>query len=527
MPTVWLKEWARPRHGASLPWRVKVPDTFREVTSCFPFLKNGPNGTKGGKMEFRRKVMGWCSLVLLGFTFVPMNSSADVNHLRRAVAEIRRIPFNPRPYLLTEEVTGISFQDARADFISTFQRVTFCSPANGKTYAPGNNLTGACTDPDALLVGYLHLQSEPYRPGILITHGGAGPTLNAFTGALVFGTSTPSIAFGFEAPIGLARAFAANGYHVLIFDRQDGLLTVCSRNQADPGTTPGHPCNALPLGFRNDIPQTFAPQTRGSDLGAHGEGNVIAAASFLKNQVGEAVPIGALGGSLSGQILILTAARQHIGGFSPDLDARVQAFLVLSPVASQDHRTGEATVIDPLCFRRRAAGAYSEVDRTVDVITPVPGTGIGLVSPIDISGIQDLLDLTRASDEIKETKDPILILNTLNDDDTTPEEGLAYLSRTARLPNAETLTLIQGGHFNLLWRSDPFFVTKAALEFFKELLAPNNSGVTTNPGFKSPGPNEGDPFLTRLNPLPKSKAANILFRNTTEDLEQLIKANCF
>jgi len=29
MPTVWLKEWARPRHGASLPWRVKVPDTFR------------------------------------------------------------------------------------------------------------------------------------------------------------------------------------------------------------------------------------------------------------------------------------------------------------------------------------------------------------------------------------------------------------------------------------------------------------------------------------------------------------------
>jgi hypothetical protein len=135
---------------------------------------------------------------------------------------LKKIPYNPRPTATdTQDVTGISERDSRNNFLATFTRVTFPAPANGKTFSSSD----PSNQPDVTLVGYLRLQTGSLgipladRPGIILTHGDVGG-----------GTSVST------SLIHMANVFFANGYHVLLFDRRDGLLTRCGYVEDPPGS---------------------------------------------------------------------------------------------------------------------------------------------------------------------------------------------------------------------------------------------------------------------------------------------------
>ena len=51
------------------------------------------------------------------------------------------------------------------------------------------------------------------------------------------------------------------------------------------------------------------------------------------------------------------------------------------------------------------------------------------------------------------------------------------------------------GHFNEIWQSDPYWMDKVVLTYFKKLLANQTVAITDNPGFSSFGSNTTNPFI--------------------------------
>ncbi len=386
----------------------------------------------------------------------------------------KEIPYNPRPVATdTADVTGISEFDSQQLFLNNFVRVTFLGPANGKTFNPANDIT---------LVGYLRIQKDANgnplsdRPGIILTHGGFGQGSSALQGQFLIHMA--NVAFG-------------NGYHVLAFDRRDGLLSRCAYDGAlnpDP-TTRSQPrrvggfsaefCGNLPTDFR--VP-SFTPNSLVSGLGAFGAGDIMAAALFLTDETGTE-NIGVLTGSRGAPAALRAAAMD----FSPVSDALLDALLILSPVSDDNTTQFASSRTTFSCARPLAAQFYSGI----------PGSGIRDFSDPE-GAVEDLFGFLNSVKAIRGVKVPVLIIHTLTDDQTFANGALAYQAQTRKMPLAHTLLMALSGHYHEIWQSDPFWADKVVLTYFKRLLANDSSEIGDDPGFGPVGPNTDNPLIVKL-----------------------------
>lgn len=459
--------------------------------------------------------------LLFGVVFILFTADvycAKIDVLKQAVSEIKSIPYNPT----SKFFTPVDFGALYSDFFSNFERVSFCAPGNGKTYYGNNSLLGQCTDPDIKLVGYLFMQNDPDRPGLVLTHGGGGPTPDIQTGEVYWPSYPRSVTGSDGALVGMAVNLKNNGYHVLAMDRRSGALTSCTKAMA---YTPNHSCSYLTGYAKQDIPEDFVPQTRYDDRNTLAHADLMAGAAFLENMAGKDIPLGGLGGSRGGATMIQTAARQHSWVMGDDLSARIDAFFALSPYPGENY-PGIYYMDGRLCSQVRSAAAYSEVSSGTHILPPVPGSGIGSVSRDDLSGMNDFYRLSEIVDDVKDITDPLLIINSLNDNDVTPEQGFAFHLKSQDVDAVETLTLAQGGHNNLLWRSDPFFMNLAILTFFKNTIGAEYGGVTKDPGLTNLGPNQDNPYWVKL---PKNMPGldNLLYNEPVEVFQDVLINNCF
>jgi hypothetical protein len=397
-----------------------------------------------------------------------------------AIKAVEAVPYNPRPVATnTADVTGISEAQSRLNFLANFTRVLVPAPANGKTFhaSDPNNAS------DITLVGYMRVHNDPgpARPGIILTHGGVG---------------AGSIAQQGQFLIHLANVLFDNGYDVLAVDRRDGLLTRCAYlpGTLNPDAARSQPifvggsaiedCETLNNLFRDP---NFTPSTLVSDFAGFG-GDVLAAAKFLTDQTGTST-IGALGGSRGGLALVRSASIQGSPGtdFPADL---IDAIFVMSPVADDNTIQIASPNTTFSCGRVRAAEFYSAVN----------GSGIQNFAANPVGAAQDFFGLLNGVAAIANVTVPVLIIQTLTDtDDATPINGaLAYQAATAPMKLGQTLLTAGIGHYHEMWQSDPFWIDKIVLAYFKILLAKNNSQIGENPGFASVGPNPNNPLLVDL-----------------------------
>jgi pimeloyl-ACP methyl ester carboxylesterase len=441
--------------------------------------------TKGGNMKSIFLKRGFGTLFVLGLLIFltranDLSAASLSGEFKAAIKAIEDVPYNPRPVATdTADVTGISEAQSRLNFLANFTRVLIPAPANGKTFQASD----ANNAPDITLVGYmrLHAGPDPARPGIMLTHGGAG---------------SGSIAQQGQFLIHIANVLFDNGYDVLAVDRRDGLLSRCAYSPVtlDPDPARSHParvggssiqdCEALNNMFRDP---SFTPNTLVSDFAGLG-GDVLAAAKFLRDQTGTSM-IGALGGSRGGLALIRAAAIQGKPG--TDFPAGlIDAILVMSPVA--DDNTGEIASSSTTfsCSRVRAAEFYSGIN----------GSGIQNFAGNPVGAAEDFFGLLDGVAAIENGKIPALIIQTLTDmDDATPIHGaLAYKAKTAHMKLGHTLFMARIGHYHEMWQSDPYWADKVVLIYFKRLLAKNNSQIGDNPGFSSLGPNDDNPLIVHL-----------------------------
>lgn len=404
--------------------------------------------------------------------------AANFGHIGNFIKTIKiirkDIPYNPRPVATdTADVTGISEFNSQQMFLTNFVRVTFPGPANGKTFDPPTDIT---------LVGYLRMQKDgngnplPDRPGIILTHGGA------FQG---------SIAGQGQFLIHIANVLFANGYHVLAFDRRDGLLSRCAyeagtlnpdptrSQEAFVGGNPVQACDGLDPAFR--VP-SFTPNSLVSGFGAFGAGDLIAAALYLTDQTGTE-NIGVLTGS-RGAIPGLRAAAMDS---SPQGDKLLDALLILSPVSDDNTTQFASSNFFFSCARPLAAQFYSGI----------PGSGIRNFSDPE-GAVEDLFGFLNGPKTIQGVKVPVLIIHTLTDDQTFANGALAYEAQTRKMPQAHTLLMVLSGHYHEIWQSDPFWADKVVLTYFKRLLARKNPALGDDPGFGPFGPNTDNPVVVNL-----------------------------
>ena len=399
----------------------------------------------------------------------------QIGNFIKTIKVIRKdIPYNPQPIATeTADVTGISEDASRQLFLANFVRVTFPGPANGKTFNPASDIT---------LVGYLRIQEDgdgkalPDRPGVILTHGGA------FQG---------SIATQGQFLIHIANVLFANGYHVLAFDRRDGLLSRCAYDNSlnpDPdrsqaafvGAFSAQACGGLPFDFR--LP-SFTPDSLITGFGAFGAGDILAAALFLTDETGTE-KIGVLTGSRGAIAAIRAAAIDD----SPHGDKLLDALLILGPVS--DDNTSQFASSNRIfsCARPLAAQFYSGI----------PGSGIRDFSSDAEGAIEDLFGFLNGVKTLEGVKVPVLIIHTLTDNQTFANGALAYQAQTRKMPLAHNLIMTRVGHFHELWESDPFWAEKVVLTYFKRLLGGNNSAIGDDPGFGPLGPNTDNPLIVNL-----------------------------
>ena len=393
---------------------------------------------------------------------------------KKAIKLIKKeIPYNPRPVATdTADVTGMSEADSRQDFLANFVRVEFPGPANGKTLDPTSDIT---------LVGYLRIQRDaggsplPDRPGIILTHGGFGQGSSALQGQFLIHMA--NVAFG-------------NGYHVLAFDRRDGLLSRCAYDGTlNPDLTRSQRrrvggfsaefCGNLPTDFR--VP-SFTPKSLVSGLGAFGAGDIVAGALFLTDQTGTE-NIGVLTGSRGAHAALRAAAMD----FSPPSDALLDALLIFSPVSDDNTTQFASSRTTFSCLRPLAAQFYSGI----------PGSGIRDFSDPE-GAVEDLFGFLNSVKTIQDVKVPVLIIHTLTDNQTFANGALAYQAMTAKMPLAHTLLMARIGHYHEIWQSDPFWADKVVLTYFKRLLAKDSSEIGDHPGFGPVGPNTDNPLIVNL-----------------------------
>ncbi len=392
---------------------------------------------------------------------------------KNAVRLIKKIPYNPRPIDTdSADVTGISEDTSRDNFLAAFTRFTFSAPANGRTFDAGTDIT---------LVGYRAIQLDPpERPWIILMHGGFGDT---------------SIATQSQFLIHLANVLFANGYNVLAFDRRDGLISRCaykegsldpdpSRSQANfVGLDPILFCDRLPLAFRDP---DFEPNSLPTGFGAFASGDILAAAQYLKDVHG-AQKIGVLTGSAGGISLFRAASIQDDP--ANDFDAGLlDVLLVFSPVA--DDNTIRFTRPDPSpsCFRISAAEVYSGF----------PGSGIGDFVADPVGAVEDLFGLLNGIKNIEGVTIPVLIIHTMTDNILFIEGALAYQAKTRKMKLGKTIIMTRLGHYQDMWQSDPFWADKVVLTYFKRLLAKDIPSIGDGPGFSSLGPNTKNPLIVKL-----------------------------
>jgi hypothetical protein len=431
-----------------------------------------------------------------------------VKRFKQATKEIERIPYNPRPVAAdTADVTGISEDDSRTSFLSTFTRVEFLAPANGRTSASSDPANA----PDITLVGYLQVQKDtggnplPDRPGIILTHGGYGQGSIARQGQFL---------------IHIANVLFDVGYHVLAIDRRDGLLSRCGYSAGDPPQPddgksqprrvdgpPSEFCSELDSAFRDT---TFDPDTLVSGFGSFGAGDILAAAQLLRDETGTDT-IGALSGSRGGLTLIRAATIQD----NPDNDfaaGLLNAILVFSPVADDNTSQLASSNTRFSCVRPRAAEFYSTIN------------GSGLRDFSDPEGaMEDFFRFLNGVEAIQTVKIPILIIQTLTDDQTFINGALAYKAITDKMRHGHTLIMTRVGHYHEMWRSDPFWGDKVVLTYFKRLLANDNAEIGEDPGFGSLGPNSDNPLIVKLR-LQKTDADKLL---SQESVVPFLLEACF
>ena len=111
---------------------------------------------------------------------------------------------------------------------------------------------------------------------------------------------------------------------------------------------------------------------------------------------------------------------------------------------------------------------------------------------------------------------PTLIIWTLADETDAARSAFAYAAKTAKKKLAHTTMMSRLGHFNEIWRSDPYWMEKAMLTYFKSVLEPVSGLIGNDPGFESGGPRTANPYLMNFN-LRKFDPAMFLSQDSISD----------
>ena len=424
------------------------------------------------------------------------------------VQTIAEIPYNPRPIATnTSDVTGISDTDTRAAFLATFTRVEIPAPANGRTY----KATDPLNNDDITIVGYAGVQPHSAPPAgwpwVILTHGGAGQ------GSI----ASPSQ----EILLHLANALYANGWNVLAVDKRDGLLSRCGYGAADDDgdgdydvvnansvssfvgdTNQARFCETLPAAFRQP---GYIANSLPSSRSAFEAGDLLAAAKYVRDTYG-APKIALLGGSHGGLAAIRAAAIMGTSGvdFRGDL---LDAIVAISPVADHNTFQYDSSSLDFECNRASAAKYYSE---------GIHGTGLSNFSNDPVHVLDEFYAMLNGVSLLDAVTIPTLIIWTLADETDAARSAFAYAAKTAKKKLAHTTMMSRLGHFNEIWRSDPYWMEKAMLNYFKSVLEPVSGLIGNDPGFESGGPRTANPYLMNFN-LRKFDPAMFLSQDSISD----------
>ena len=430
---------------------------------------------------------------------------AEFNAIVQTIAEI---PYNPRPLATdTSDVTGVSDAATRAAFLADFTRVEIPAPANGRTYKAMDPLN----DDDITIVGYARTQPHSAPPAgwpwVILTHGGAGQ------GSI----AAPSQ----EMLLHLANALYANGWNVLAVDKRDGLLSRCGYGATDADgdgdldavnansvanfvgdTNQARFCESLPAEFRQP---GYIANSLPSSRSAFEAGDLLAAAKYLRDTYG-APKIALLGGSHGGLATIRAAAIMGTSGvdFRGDL---LDAIVAISPVADHNTFQYDSASSNYECDRASAAKFYSE---------SIHGTGLSNFSNDPVHVLDEFYAMLNGVNQLDAVTIPTLIIWTLADETDMARSAFAYATKTAKMKRAHTIMMSRLGHFNEIWRSDPYWMEKAMLTYFKSVLEPVTGLIGNDPGFASYGPRTANPYLLNFN-LRKFDTAMFLSQDSISD----------
>ena len=405
------------------------------------------------------------------------------------IQSIAAIPYNPRPIATdTGDVTGISEFDTREAFLSAFTRVEIPAPANGRTF----KATNPSNHDDITIVGYVRTQPHGTPPAgwpwVILTHGGAGQGSIALNAMFLH----------------LANVLYANGWNVLAVDKRDGLLSRCSYQTTDADSDGDYDvngalsvpnrvgdtmrarfCETLPANFRKP---GYTANSLPSSRSAFEAGDLLAAAKYVRDTYG-APKIALLGGSHGGLAAIRAAAIMGSTGvdFRGDL---LDAIVAISPVA--DHNTFQYDFSSRTfeCDRASAAKYYSEI---------INGTGLDNFSNDPVHVLDEFYAMLNGVSQLDAVTIPTLVIWTLADETDVARSAFAYAAKTAKMKLAYTMMMSRLGHFDEIWRSDPYWMEKAMLTYFKSALASVTGAMGTDPGFASGGPRTTNPYLLNVN----------------------------
>lgn len=405
------------------------------------------------------------------------------------VQSLAAIAYNPRPIATdTSDVTGILEDDTRTAFLLAFTRVEIPAPANGRTFKATNPLN----HDDITIVGYVRTQPHSTPPAgwpwVILTHGGAGQGSIALNAMLLH----------------LANVLYANGWNVLAVDKRDGLLSRCGYGTADADgdddydavnalsvanrvgdTNQARFCESLPAGFRQP---GYQANSLPSSRSAFEAGDLLAAAKYVRDTYG-APKIVLLGGSHGGLAAIRAAAIMGTTGvdFRGDL---LDAIVAISPVADHNTIQYDSSSRTFECDRASAAKFYSE---------SINDTGLSNFSNDPVHVLDEFYAMLNGVNQLDAVTIPTLIIWTLADETDVARSAFAYAAKTAKMKLAYTMMMSRLGHFDEIWRSDPYWMEKTILTYFKSALASVTGSMGTDPGFASGGPRTTNPYFLNVN----------------------------